>query len=79
MSAEIVHLGTVTCVIEPPEQVLEKAKAWGMDRCLILGFDEDGALHMGGSFSNLAEMVLLLEAGRHRLMSGGNPPWATPR
>lgn len=77
MSAQIIPLGTVTCVDEPPDTLLEKAKAWGMDRCVVLGFDENGGFYFGGSFSNLAEIVLLLEAGKHRLMAGGNPHWVT--
>lgn len=44
-----------------PETVLEQAKNWGMDRCIIIGFTDDALFKFGGSFSDLGEILILLE------------------
>lgn len=66
--AEIVHLHPITTLSETPESALEKAKEWGMDRCLILGFKEDNSVQFGGSFSEAGDILLLLELGKQYIL-----------
>ena len=62
--ADILPMQGITFAPETPESVLEKAKAWGMERCIILGFDEHGGLISGGSFCEAGDIVLLLEMAK---------------
>lgn len=66
---ELIQFSGITCVPEPPEGVLEKAKSWGMDRCLVLGFTEDNETRFGGSFSQLGDMLILLELAKRNLLA----------
>lgn len=68
MSAEILSFTGMTCVDEPPEQLLEKAKAWGMERCVVVGFDEAGELCFGGSFGDTACALLMLKLAERQLL-----------
>lgn len=54
----------ITLMDEPFEQLLEKAKEWPINRCLVVGYDAEGAVLVGGSFSDIPEIVLLLEAAK---------------
>ncbi len=78
MSAEVVPFPGDTKIDEPPEGVLEKAKAWGMERCIVLGWKEDGTFCFGGSFSELGEIILLLRSGEHHLMAANPKVWSQP-
>jgi len=73
MKGEIVRF-----VTERPEAVLETAKGWDMERCIILGWKGDGTFCFGGSFSELGEIILLLRAGEHHLMTVNSKMWAGP-
>lgn len=57
-----------TTVPEPPEQFLEKAKAWKMRRCIVIGEDENGGLVWGGSFSEAATINWLIDLAKYDLM-----------
>lgn len=61
--------GTTT-VDQPPETVLERAKGWGMERCVILGYRPDGSVAFGGSFSDTGDILLLLELARQFVIDG---------
>lgn len=50
---EVVPFTGITCVEEPPEQVLEKAKEWGLEKVVIVGLTADNELIVGGSFSEI--------------------------
>jgi len=66
--SEVVSFTGVTRLPEAPETILEKAKAWKMTRCLVIGWNENGEFVYGGSHCEMAENVLLLEiAKKHHL------------
>lgn len=44
---------------------LELAKKWNMEEVLILGWDDDGNLCLGGNQGKLADINWLLERARH--------------
>ena len=62
--ADIIKMGGLTFAPESPESVLEKAKGWGMERCIVAGFNERGGLIFGGSFAEAGDIVLLLEMAK---------------
>lgn len=65
---DILKFTGVTCVEEPPEQVLEKAKEWGLKYVIVIGAKEDGCLTWGMSFSDVQMMNLMLDATKHELL-----------
>lgn len=66
--AEILQFTGMTTLDEPPPQLLEKAKAWGMTRCVVVGFDEQGELCFGGSFGDTACALLMLKLAERQLL-----------
>lgn len=66
--ADILHMLDGTFASEPPETTLKKAKKWGMERCMIIGLDDDGQLIFGGSFSEVPEMIFLLEIAKQFIL-----------
>lgn len=67
--AEVLRFTGTTILPEPASGVLEKAKDWNLSRVVILGFTENGAFVFGGSHSEIAETVLLLEIAKKRLIA----------
>lgn len=66
--ADILAFTGDTRIPDSPEDVLEKAKGWGMERVVICGWKPEGGFVIGGSHSEIAEAVLLLEIGKARLL-----------
>jgi hypothetical protein len=67
--SEILKFTGLSRIPEKPEAILEKAKDWGMERCLVLGWkSENGKLVFGGSHCEVADLVLLLEAAKKALL-----------
>lgn len=60
----VVPFTGITILPEAPETLLEKAKAWGLERVLVVGMTANGEFIMGGSHSEIAESVLLLELAK---------------
>lgn len=60
--------GLVMYQDEDPAITLEKAKAWGCKRVLILGETEDGKLIWGGSFSDTPVMNWMLDICKAELI-----------
>jgi len=46
---------------EPPAELLEKAKEWGLKAAIVIGFDADGAFCWGGSIGDLASINILAD------------------
>jgi hypothetical protein len=68
MSENIIRFTGATKIPEDPALTLEKAKGWEMDRCIIIGWaDED--FRFGGSFSEMGEMLILLEKAKQHLLA----------
>lgn len=65
----VVPFTGITTVDEPANQILEKAKDWDLDRCLVVGTDQEGKLVFGGNESDLGTMLLILERAKHYLMT----------
>lgn len=66
--AEILKYEGLTTLSEPAESVLEKAKGWGMDRCVIIGYRQDGSLAFGGNHAEAPEILMLLELAKKWLL-----------
>lgn len=66
---DVTRLPTITTVPEPPDQMLEKAKEWGLERVIIIGANENGELIWGGSFSEVDGILLLLEMAKRELLT----------
>lgn len=60
----VINLPTITTVDMQPADVLEKAKGWGMEHCLVIGHNDKGDLQFGGTTSDLEKIVLLLERAK---------------
>jgi hypothetical protein len=53
------------------ESLLEDAKGWEMDKCLVLGW-KDGEFVFGGTHCQVGENLLLLEVARTKLIEVAN-------
>lgn len=62
--AEFLLFDGLTSLPESPESVLDKAKEWGMEKCIIVGYSPEGRMIFGGSFCEPGEIVLLLELAK---------------
>lgn len=51
-----------------PADVLEKAKGWGMEGCLIVGFNAEGHFIWGSSLSEIDKMNLMLDLAKRELL-----------
>lgn len=51
-----------------PERVLNGAKERGLAEVVIVGEDEDGELYIAFSSEHTAEVILLLERAKHRVI-----------
>ncbi len=58
----------VTTAPESADSLLEKAKGWGLDDVLILGFDAKGKFAFGGNMSSNPEILWLLAQAQKWLM-----------
>lgn len=66
--AEVVSFPGDTVADWPVDVALEKAKNWGMERCVIVGTDPDGNLRFGGSTSDIAYMNFVLDMAKADLI-----------
>lgn len=58
--SKVVIFPGMTTVPDTPENILEKAKDWGMRECLVIGFDQEDNLTIGGSTCDTRDLVFLL-------------------
>jgi hypothetical protein len=68
MMTEVVNFTGITTVPERPETFLKKAEKWGLDRCLIAGWSDSGKFCFGASFSDVGELLILLEKAKRDLL-----------
>lgn len=66
MVNEVVPFPGNTILPEAPNSILEKAKTWGLERCLVIGWDDNGEFIHGGSHCDIAGNILLLELAKKR-------------
>lgn len=66
--SEILRPDFSTTVPEPVDQVLDKAKSWGVDKIVIVGMTEGGEFITGGNFSDTAEILLMLRVAEADLV-----------
>jgi hypothetical protein len=71
--ADILHFTGNTILPADPIEILEKAKAWGLERVVVLGWKEGGEFMFGGSHSEVAEANLLLDLGKRALIGTIEP------
>lgn len=64
MSDNIIRIPGITTADGNPSGVLELAKKWDMEHCVIVGHDENGNLCFGGTTSNLEKIITLLERAK---------------
>lgn len=57
----------ITCIKEHADDTLEKAKGQ-MDRVIFIGFSENDEFIFGGSFSEVPEILFLLELAKKELL-----------
>ncbi len=67
---EIIKFTGDTIAESEPDDILDAAKG-ETQRCLVLGWQEDGELWFSASFSDVAEIVYLLETAKTKAMSWG--------
>jgi hypothetical protein len=65
---EVLRFRGITTVDETADQVLEKAKTWGMAKCIIIGLDDAGILKFGGTLSEAGEIMIMIEAAKIELI-----------
>ena len=65
---DVVGFTGITTIDCSAEDALEKAKEWGMDSCVVAGFDKDNGFHFGGSTSDIARIVLILELAKKHIL-----------
>lgn len=52
-----------------PDYLMDKAREWDMEHCLVIGHTESGELRFGGTTCDTAGVLLLLERARISLMA----------
>lgn len=62
--ADVIPFTGLTYAKDDPEAILEKAKVWNMERCVIIGYDEKENMKFGGSFCEAGEILMLLELAK---------------
>lgn len=65
----VIRIPTITVVDDKPENVLNLAKSWEMEHCLVVGHDHEGNLTFGGTTSDLEKILMLLERAKHFSLS----------
>ena len=60
----VIQFPGITTADWPVEVALEKAKSWGMESCVIIGFDKDEKLIFGCSTSENGKIMIMLEAAK---------------
>ncbi len=66
--SNVVQFSGITTIDESPQTTLEKAKCWGMEKCMVIGLDANNQLCFGGSWSEAGEMLLTLEAAKQQII-----------
>lgn len=61
---DVLRFRGITTVDEPIDGFLDKAKTWGMAKCIVIGLDDAGVLKFGGSLSEAGEIMIMLEAAK---------------
>ncbi len=67
--AEIHRFPGNTILQEPMDNFLTKVPEWNLDRGIVIGLDKEGEFCFGGNFSDTAEIVLLLEIAKHKMVT----------
>lgn len=62
--ADVLNFTGLTYAKDDPVAILEKAKGWDMERCVIIGYGEKENLRFGGSFCEAGEILMLLELAK---------------
>jgi len=62
--AEIVKFTGCTYLPAKPKDILQQAKKWGMDSCIVIGFDGEANLKFGGTTCELGEILEMLELAK---------------
>ena len=65
MRDNVIHIPGIAVASESPDVVLEKAKSWEMEHCLVVGHDDAGDLMFGGTTGDLEKIITLLERAKH--------------
>ena len=65
----VIQIPAITVADGTPADVLELAKKWDMEHCIIIGHDPDGVLAFGGTTSDLGKILMLLERAKHWAIS----------
>ncbi len=66
---KVIEWSGITKVDFTPDFLMDKARKWDMEHCLIIGHTESGELRFGGTTCDTAEVLLLLERARLVLMA----------
>lgn len=67
--ADVLKFTGLTTIPDEPANILELAKDWALARVVICGFTDKGEFVFGGSHSEIAETILLLELAKKRLLA----------
>lgn len=62
--AEIVEFTETTFLPAKPKDILQQAKKWEMESCIVIGFDRDANLKFGGTTCELGQILELLELAK---------------
>ena len=60
MTDNVTKMTGLTTAKDTIENILEKAKDWGMKDCLVMGVDENDDLMFGGNTSETADIYWIL-------------------
>lgn len=66
--ADVIKFTGNTRIDQPPEVVLEMAKSWGMEECLVIGLNNNSELMFGGSISDAGKIMIILEAAKRQIV-----------
>lgn len=66
--ADVLKFSGETTLPETAESVLDNAKAWGMTKCIVIGWKDGKDFVFGGTHCEVGENLLLLEMARTKLI-----------
>ncbi len=68
MTDNVIPMGNITKLDQPPERILEAAKEWVADGVIVIGWNHEGELGFASSIADGGEALWLLEMAKKALL-----------
>lgn len=72
MTDNVIPLGNVTSLDQPPERILDEAKEYAAGGVVIMALDEHGNAHFGSSIADGGTVIWLAELLKRELLKAAD-------